>query len=161
MRARPEAAFDPLLDLASNGSPLEKGAALGALTATPDSDQAERLLAIAIAEDGPLTGRQSGRIIGGLMGNDAHSDMAWEWYKANFDDYMVRKVPDVRRGGAPSMAGRFCSLDKRDEAREFFMSKSAIIPGYERSLAQAVERIELCAALKETQGPSLVAALNK
>jgi len=161
MRARTEAAFDPLLELASNGSPLEKGAALGALAATPDSDQAERLLAIAIAEDSSLTGRQSGRIIGGLMGNDAHADMAWAWYKANFDDYMVRKVPDVRRGGAPSMAGGFCSLDKRDEAREFFMSKSEIIPGYERSLAQAVERIELCAALKETQGPSLVAALNK
>jgi alanyl aminopeptidase len=161
MRARHEAAFEPLLDLASNGSPLEKGAALGALTVTPDANQAERLLQIAIAEDSPLTGRQSGTIMSGLIGNEAHSEMAWEFYKANFDDYMVRKVPDVRRGTAPSIIGWFCSLDARDEAREFFTSKASIIPGYERSLAQAIERVELCAALKETQGPSLVAALEK
>lgn len=160
MRSQPDAAFEPLMALATSGSPLEKGAALGALTVTPNVDQAERLLAIAIAEDSPLTGRQSGRIIGGLMGNDAHAAMVWEWYKANFDDYMVRKVPDVRRGGAPSIAGGFCSAEKRDEAREFFTAKADVIPGYERSLAQAIERIELCTALKEQQGPSLVAALK-
>jgi len=160
MRARPDAAFEPLLALATNGSPLEKGAALSALTVTDDADQAKRLLAIAIAEDSPLTGRQSGTIIGGLMGNVAHAAMVWEWYKTNFDDYMVRKVPDVRRGGAPSIAGGFCSAEKRDEVREFFTAKADIIPGYERSLAQAIERIELCTALKEQQGPSLADALK-
>jgi aminopeptidase N len=160
MRVRPDAAFDPLLALATSGSPLEKGAALGALTVTPNTDHAERLLAIAIAEDSPLTGRQSGTIIGGLMGNDTHATMVWEWYKANFDDYMVRKVPDVRRGGAPSIAGGFCSAEKRDETRAFFTAKADIIPGYERSLAQAIERIELCTALKEQQGASLAAALK-
>ncbi|MGJ8561229.1 MAG: M1 family metallopeptidase [Litorimonas sp.] len=161
MRARPDAAYDPLLALATSGSPLEKGAALGALTATPDRDQAERLLALAIADGSPLTGRQSGTIINGLLGNEAHAGMAWEWYKTKFDDYMVRKVPDVRRGRAPSAANRFCSTEKRDEARAFFTSKAAVIPGYERSLAQAIERIELCAALKDTQGPTLVAALKR
>lgn len=160
LKARPAAAFDPLLALATNGSPLEKGAALGALTATPNCEQANALLAIAIATDSPLTGRQSGTIINGLLGNEAHAAMAWDWYKTNFDNYMVRKVPDVRRGGAPSAAGGFCSTEKRDEAREFFTAKADIIPGYERSLAQAIERIELCASLKQTQGPSLVAALK-
>jgi alanyl aminopeptidase len=160
MRARPDAAYDPLLALATSGSPLEKGAALGALTVTPNQDQAEALLAVAIADDSPLTGRQSGRIINGLLGNEAHAGMAWEWYKANFDDYMARKVPDVRRGRAPSAASGFCSTAKRDEARDFFTAKAAVIPGYERSLAQAIERIDLCASLKAAQGPSLVAALK-
>lgn len=160
MRARSDVAFEPLLALATSGSPLEKGAALGALTVTPDRDQANALLAIAIADDSPLTGRQNGTIISGLLGNEAHAAMAWEWYKANFDDYMVRKVPDVRRGRAPSIAGGFCSTEKRDEARDFFTAKADVIPGYERSLAQAIERIELCASLKDGQGPSLVAALK-
>jgi alanyl aminopeptidase len=160
MRARPDAAFDPLLALAVDGSPLEKGAALSALTVTPDPDQAEALLAIAIADDSPLTGRQSGTIINGLLGNEVHADKVWAWYKTNFDDYMVRRVPDVRRGGAPSIAGGFCTLEKRDEIRAFFTAKADVIPGYERSLAQAIERIELCAALKDAQGPSLVAALG-
>jgi alanyl aminopeptidase len=160
MRARPDVAYAPLLELATNGSPLEKGAALSALTVTPDVDQAERLLAIAIAEDSPLTGRQSGTIIYGLLSNEAHAEMTWAWYKANFDDYMIRKVPDVRRGGAPSTASGFCSTEKRDEAREFFTAKAAVIPGYERSLAQAIERIELCTSLKAAQGPSLAAVLK-
>lgn len=160
MRARPDVAYAPLLALATDGSPLEKGAALGALTVTPDHDQAEALLAIAIAADSPLTGRQSGRIINGLLGNETHAAMAWDWYKTNFDDYMVRKVPDVRRGGAPSAASGFCSAAQRDDVREFFTAKADVIPGYERSLAQAIERIELCASLKDEQGPSLVAALK-
>lgn len=160
MRARSDAAFDPLLVLATKGSPLEKGAALGALTVTPDRDQADALLAMAIAADSPLTGRQSGTIINGLLGNEAHAAMAWAWYKVNFDDYMVRKVPDVRRGGAPSAASGFCSIEQRDDARAFFTAKADVIPGYERSLAQAIERIELCTSLKEGQGLSLVAALK-
>ena len=159
MRQQPEAGYDPLLDLAANGSPLEKGAALGALTQTPDADQAGRLLDLAIADDSPLTGRQTGTIINGLLRNEAHADRAWAWYKANFRDYMVAKVPDVRRGGAPNAAGGFCSAEERDEARDFFTQNAAIIPGYERSLAQVVERIELCAALKAEQGESLAQAL--
>lgn len=160
MRARPDAAYDPLLALAVSGSPLEKGAALSALTTTPDGTQADALLALAIASDSPLTGRQSGTIINGLLGNAAHTDKAWDWYQANFDDYMIRKVPDVRRGRAPTVAGGFCTVEKRDEVREFFTAKADVIPGYERSLAQAIERIELCASLKAAQGPSLVTALG-
>ncbi|MGB6231098.1 MAG: M1 family metallopeptidase [Litorimonas sp.] len=160
MRRTPGAGFEPLLDLAANGSPLQKGAALQALTRTPDPDQAQRLLDLALSEDSPLTGRQSGTIIAGLLANEAHSDRTWEWYRANFDRYMVRKVPDVRRGRAPNTAGGFCSLEKRDEVREFYQSRAALIPGYERSLAQSLERIELCAALKAEQGPSLTAALG-
>ncbi len=160
MRQQPKAGFEPLLELASTGSPLEKGAALGALTATPDRAQAERLLEIALAEDTPITGRQSGSLISGLLGNEAHADMAWDWYKANFEDYMVAKVPDVRRGRAPLAAGGFCSSEKRDEVEAFFTENAAITPGYERSLAQTLEGIELCAALKAEQGASLVRALK-
>ena len=160
MRQMPAAAFEPLLELAANGSPLEKGAALSALTQTPRQDQAERLLELALAEDSPITGRQSGTIIGGLLGNEAHADRTWEWYKTNFDAYMVAKVPDVRRGRAPLVAGGFCSLEKRDEVEDFFQGKAEVIPGFERSLAQVVESIELCAALTAEQGESLAAALG-
>ena len=160
MRAQPEAAFEPLLALATTGSPLEKGAALSALTQTPREDQAERLLALSLAEDSPLTGNQTGSVIAGLLGNEAHSDRTWDWYTANFDAYMAAKVPDVRRGRAPLAAGGFCSDARRAEAADFFRSKAGIIPGYERSLAQVEERIALCAALKEAQGASLARALE-
>lgn len=160
MRRQSGAAFDPLLELAADGSPLEKSAALGALTLTPDPEQASRLLDLALAEDSPLTGRQSGTIIAGLLANEAHADATWDWYKANFGDYMQRKVPDVRRGRAPLAAGGFCSQEKRDDVRDFYAENAAIIPGYERSLAQVIETIELCTALKEAQADSLRAALG-
>lgn len=161
MRRLPGPAFEPLVALASNGSPLERSAALSALTVTPDADQAQRLLEMALAQDSPFTGRQSGSIISGLIGNEAHTGMAWDWYKANFDTYMTRKVPDVRRGRAPLIASGFCSLEKRDEVRTFFTQNEAVIPGYERSLAQTIESIELCAALKAGQGTSLSDALSR
>ena len=160
MRRVPAAAYEPLIELASSGSPLEKSAALNALTQTPDSEQAERLLELALAKDSPFTGRQSGTIVAGLLGNEAHEAMTWTWYKANFDDYVARKVPDVRLGGTPSAANGFCSTEERDEAESFYLSKADIIPGYERSLMQAIERIELCSALKAEQGPSLIDALS-
>ena len=160
MRAQPEAAFEPLLALATTGSPLEKGSALGALTRTPRTDQAERLLAIALDEDSAITGRQSGTIIGGLLGNEAHADTTWDWYRENFDAYLEARVPDVRRGRAPLAASGFCSLEDRDAVRDFFTAKAAVIPGYERSLAQVLESIALCASLKAEQGESLVAALQ-
>lgn len=160
IRRVPAAAFEPLIELAADGSPLEKTAALNALTKTPDGDQAQRLLELALADDSPFTGRQSGTIVAGLLGNERHEAMAWDWYKTNFDDYVARKVPDVRLGGTPSAANGFCSTEERDDVESFYLSKADIIPGYERSLMQAIERIELCAALKAEQGPSLNAALS-
>ncbi len=160
MRQQPETGFEPLLGLASTGSPLEKGAALGALTETPLTDQADRLLEIALDADNAITGRQAGTLLGGLLYNEAHGDRVWGWYKENFADYLTARVPDVRRGRAPLTAGGFCTEDRRNEVDAFYRRNSSLIPGYERSLAQVEERISLCAALKTAQGPSLVAALT-
>jgi len=60
----------------------------------------------------------------------------------------------------PGFGGRFCSSEGRDEVESFFTSQADIIPGYERSLLQTVERIELCAALKKAKAEELAAALK-
>lgn len=159
MKANGEKAYAPLLEMASNGSAFEKGVALGALSATTDKTIAAKLRDLALAEDSPLTGRQASSLVGGLIRSDDHGDDTWAWLKENFATFVDRKVPDVRLGGMPGYA-RGCSLDARDEAKSFFESQADIIPGYERSLAQTVERIELCAALKEAKAEELAAALK-
>ena len=160
MKANGEAAYAPLLELAASGSAFEKGTALGAFSATTDKGIADKLRSLALDEDSPLTGRQANSLVGGLIRSDDHGEDTWNWLKENFATFVERKVPDVRLGGMPSFARGFCSLERRDEAKAFFESQADIIPGYERSLAQTVERIELCAALKAAKSEELTAALK-
>jgi len=160
MKAQGDIAFDPLIDLIKRGSPFEKGAALSALTSTRDTSMADKLRTMAIAQDSPFTGRQSNTIITGLLGTDLHGDETWDWLKDSFETFVSRKVPDVRVGRMPGFASGFCSPERRAEVSEFFESQAAIIPGYERSLKQTVETIELCTALKKGKAEELRQALN-
>ena len=160
MKAQGDKAFDPLIGLIKRGSPFEKGAALSALASTTDTEIAAKLRELAIAEDSPFTGRQSNTLISGLMGSRLHGEATWAWLKENFATFVKRKVPDVRVGRMPGFAQGFCSNERRDEVATFFTSQANVIPGYERSLAQTVESIELCAALKNEKGEELIAALK-
>ena len=160
MRKVGKPAYQPLLDMAVNGSALEKGAAAGALASTQDEEVYERLLSdVVLSEDSPLTGRQSGTVLNGLLGSSTFGDRTWDWFKANLPAY-VNKVPDVRKGRLPGAGGNFCSLDRRDELRSFVEANAELMPGYERSLLQTLESIELCAALKEAKADELAAALK-
>ena len=160
MRKIGKPAYEPLLDMAVNGSSLEKGAAANALSATQDEEVYQMLLAdIVLSEESPLTGRQAGTVLNGLLRSDKFGAQTWEWFKVNLPEY-VKKVPDVRKGGLPSAGGSFCSLDRRDEVRSFVKQNAALMPGFERSLLQTLESIELCAALKEAKGEELTAALK-
>jgi len=160
MRKVGKPAYQPLLDMAVNGSSLEKGAAAGALASTEDEEVYKMLLAdVVLSEDSPLTGRQSGTVLNGLLGSGTFGDQTWDWFKANLPAY-VKKVPDVRKGRLPGAGGNFCSLDRRDELRRFVEANAELMPGYERSLLQTLESIELCAALKEAKADELAAALK-
>ncbi len=160
MKAQGDKAFDPLIGLIKRGSPFEKGAALAALASTTDTKIAAKLRDLAIAEDSPFTGRQSNTLIAGLIGSRLHGEATWAWLKDNFATFVKRKVPDVRVGRMPGFAQGFCSKERRDEVADFFESQANVIPGYERSLAQSVEAIELCAALKNEKGEELITALR-
>ena len=160
MRKVGKPAYEPLLELAANGSSLEKGAASAALAATQDDDVYQKILAdVVLSEDSPLTGRQAGTVLNGLLGSSRFGEQTWDWFKANLQDY-VKKVPDVRKGGLPGAGGNFCSLERRDEVRSFVEENAALMPGYERSLLQTLESIELCAALKDAKADELAAALK-
>ena len=160
MREIGKPAYQPLLDMAQNGSSLEKGAAARALASTQDEAVYQKILAdVILAEDSPLTGRQAGSVLNGLLASDKFGEQTWDWFKANLATY-VKKVPDVRKGGLPGAGGNFCSLDRRDEVRAFMEANADLMPGYERSLLQTLESIELCAALKEAKAEELAEALK-
>jgi len=161
MKAQGDKAFDPLIDLIKRGSPFEKGAALSALASTTDAAIAAKLRDMAIAEESPFTGRQSNRLVTGLLSSKLHRNDTWDWFKNNFSTFVKLKVPDVRLGGMPGFAGGFCSLQRRNEVETFFNQHAGIIPGYERSLKQTLERIQLCIALKKEKEDELKASLSE
>jgi len=147
MKTQPEAAYQPLLTMVSQGSSFEKGAAVVALGSTDDAATVVRLRELALTDKAAMTGRQASALIGTLTGSEKFGDETWDWLKTNFDAFVTERVADVRKPGMPGYASG-CSEAKRNEVEAFFMSKAALIPGYERSLAQTLERIELCSAFK-------------
>lgn len=153
-------AYGPILELAQNGSAFDKRAALAALPQTRDPKTADMLRALVLAKDSSLTGRQGGDMLRGLMASEIHGTKTWDWVKTNFADYVSAKVPDVRKGSMPAIARGFCTDGRRDDVNDFFVSQSALIPGYERSLAQVTERIDLCSALKREKMAELTQALR-
>ena len=161
MRSGDADTADQLLALVKGGSAFEKGAALGALAATQDAAIYTRLMDMALNDEAAITGRQASGLVGGFMGSDKFGDQTWDWLKANFEGFVNKRVPDVRKGTMPGYARGFCSTEKRDEAKAFFEANADVIPGYQRSLKQTMESIELCAAFKENMAAPLEAALSK
>ena len=157
--ADPEEAVEPLKAMVASGSALEKGAATGALGAIRDDAVASELRDALLDDTLTFTGRQAVSVVGGLMRNPAQEEATWAWVRANFPA-LVARAPDVRKPGLPGLASGFCSQEERDAAETFFQANAALIPGYGRTLAQTLEAIELCAALKAETGEALMAALE-
>ena len=92
------------------------------------------------------------------MGRLATTELTYAWLKQN-DDKIIAMFPEMfRPSNVPALGGTFCSRGRADEWQQFVRSHAEQLPGYERDLAQAVESIQLCAALKEASASSLVAA---
>lgn len=160
-KVRGASAMPALMALAKSGSPAEKGSAVGALASAEEPELVAMLLADALSNKDAFTSRQAGTLVGGFMGNLETRATTWVWFQENFDVYVENRVADVRRGSMPRYAGGFCSTERASEAEAFFESKADIIAGYERSLAQTLERVQLCAALSGAQKGNLTEALNQ
>jgi len=80
----------------------------------------------------------------------------WQWARDNFER-IVDRIPNWSRGRLASIANGFCSLERRAEVVEFFTPRIAALEGGKRVLAQTLERIDQCIALKEAQGPAVAA----
>jgi len=160
MRARGDAAYGRLMDLVKSGSSFEKSAAVRALAAVPTPALADRLRAAVLSDTETLTGRQAMRVITGLMGSENEGAATWTWLTQNFVEFVTLRVPDVRKGGLPALGGLFCSPEQREDVRRLFTDHADFIPGYERSLAQTLESIELCTALKTEKSDEMIQALK-
>jgi len=130
-----------------SGKPEEYYRFFNALPSFRDPALVQRTLEFAISPD--VRTQDAPTLIGALMGQEASRDAAWTFVKANWDT--LNKLLGVF-GGITRIAGSvgaFCSRDRKAEVEQFF--KEHPMPAAERTLKQAFERIDSCAAVQERQ----------
>ncbi len=133
-------------------NPFVRNVSLDALASATQSALAKRVRNMAL--DKTLTKRNEvATILFGQFGQPETRDATWSWLKTHYSE-LVKRMPGNFGGYLPRIAGVFCNTSKANEVKTFFQGKLADHPGSQRTLAQAMERASLCAALKKAQSPS-------
>jgi aminopeptidase N len=94
-----------------------------------------------------------GILIAGLMGQPTSRDAAWNFVKTHWTD-LTRKLGTFQ--GIPEIVsglGSFCSADKAGEMSLFFREHP--VPSSSRTIQQAVEKVQTCAAMDRRQSAPL------
>lgn len=87
-----------------------------------------------------------------------NSEAFWQWLKAHFDAITARLPDQYQSSFIRNAALNRCSKPEAEELRGWFAPRIAGIIGGERVLAQSLETINQCAALREHVGVSSLAA---
>jgi hypothetical protein len=152
--------FDKLSALVkSTSNPSIRSNGAGALARVENPALSAKLLSDVLAGD--YDGSTATGILFRQMVRGKTRESTFAWLKAN-SEKVFEILPSTVGGSAiPGLGRSFCSHDKADEWKAFVEENGERLTGYERSLAQALESISLCAALQESRRDELIAALAK
>ena len=145
------ALYDRLLEKvrASAGTPDAYYRYFNALVAFQDPALVRRTLAFALSDE--VRSQDAPALLAPLLAGP-NGDLAWTFVTTEWD--AITKKLGVFQG-VPAIVnglGGFCSADRAREVAAFF--KTHPVPAAARSLQQALERIEACAAVDARQSPA-------
>jgi alanyl aminopeptidase len=151
--------FDLLLEQAqTDDDPAFRAAARGALARVEDPALVRKLQAAVL--EGKFQGSEFLGIVFRQMAREATTELTYAWLRENYDA-IAERLPDSYRARAlPAFGSAFCSAERADEWQAFIEARAEQLPGYERSLAQAIETVRLCAALRDAKAAELVTAFR-
>lgn len=154
-----ETFFDLLLAQAqTHEDPAFRAAARGALSRVEDPALVRKLQAALL--EGKFQGSEIIGIVFRQMVREATTELTYEWLTENYDA-IIEQLPDSYRARLlPSFGSAFCSDERADDWEAFIEARAEQLPGHERSLAQAIETVRLCAALREARAAELVTAFE-
>ena len=155
IRAQGAAAVHALMQaLKHNGDPAQRNAMLEALAATRDPQLLEQVRDFALGADVKVG--EMDTLLEGRYQSTANRVSMWPWFTAHFDRIVDRtgafsagRLPELAAAGA-------CRPRAADRLQAFFKPRLDRLVGVERGLAQTVESIRLCAALKADQKPAAI-----
>ena len=114
---------------------------------------------LAFAVSASVRTQDTGTLIANLIARPWSQQAAWEFTKAEWPT-LVRRLGTFQ--GIPTIVsslGSMCSTEKAADVRQFFAKNP--VPSAARTLQQAIERIEVCAALAERQSKPMAEWLQK
>jgi alanyl aminopeptidase len=120
-----------------------------ALGATDDEALGGRVRKLLLDER--LRGREPTSLAFALAARPSQRRATFEWFKVNEQEFTAGMSHFAHRW-LPRMGAGFCTVPERDEVKEFFTPLVAKWQGAERTLAEVLEGIELCAALHNAKG---------
>ncbi|MEQ1607479.1 MAG: hypothetical protein ABL956_00665 [Hyphomonadaceae bacterium] len=71
----------------------------------------------------------------------------------------VEALPPFLKAIVPQAAGGLCSREAARSVSTYFAAHAAAVPGHERTLAQTIEGIDQCVALRERGAGALTKAV--
>jgi aminopeptidase N len=109
----------------------------------------------------PAVRNQDLGLINALFNSETSQPVAWELLKQHFKELQAKAGADIGGGGGGfvGVAGQFCDAKMRDESQEFFAAQR--IPGTERPLRNAKDRVNSCIELRSLQQNNLSEYLKK
>jgi alanyl aminopeptidase len=149
--------FERLVEtVVASDDPYFKSSAFEALGQVEDAELAARLRGAILERRFPLT--DSMRMLNSQLADPVTREATWNWIQANADD-VIAIVPEFFRSRlVPRFGAYFCAAERSAEVESFVAAHVDALPGYERSLDQALEAVALCAALKDARAAELAAA---
>jgi aminopeptidase N/puromycin-sensitive aminopeptidase len=152
-----QALYDKIMaDLKAAKTPETYFSDIFALGRFSDPKLVERTLDYAISP--AMRSQDAPYLISAVMQNPEAEKQAWSFVQAHWT--VIENLGGAFAGGViVQSTGGFCDSEMRDEVQAFFTSHPA--PAAERSLKQAVERMNYCVDLKTQQAGKLAAWLQR
>jgi aminopeptidase N len=129
----------------------------GALSWFRDPALVQRTLQFAVSPD--VRTQDTAGLIAGLLARPASRDAAWTFVKAQWPALIRRLGTFQGIPGIVGATGSFCSTAAAQDVRQFFEKNP--VPSADRTLRQALERIDNCAALAAQQSPAVARYLTR
>jgi aminopeptidase N len=122
-----------------------------ALTWFRDPALTKRTLAFALSPE--VRTQDTGTLLGNLIARRWSRDAAWSFVRSQWPTLTQKLGTFQGIPGIIGATGSFCSTAAAAEVRQFFEKNP--VPSSERTLRQALERIDNCAALAARQSPAV------
>ena len=121
-------------------------------------DLVRRALALSLSDE--FDSRESISVVTVAADTGNSPELAWDFFKEHYDAMLARQ-PRESVGDAPEIAKAFCDPAHRKDVADFFRGRIEKLPGGPRNLAQTLETIDLCIALRTAQEGSVKEFLAK
>jgi len=130
----------------------ERHQLLEALAQVRDPELRERMLALALRQEGSapaIDGRDALDLLERALEDDNNRAAAFDYIRAHYDAIQA-KVPEDTAVNFIERLGRapVCTASERDAVAEFFAERAKVLRGGEHAYGQALEAIDLCVAAR-------------